>query len=98
MLGLLEAYWDAYDAVELSTYADYSYLTEVWDYHPADRRCLSRQDYTAGKEALIQHMRLIDKLGVAHELCNQPTTTDNFKEKQYEHCQGPPTSAQTAGR
>ena len=68
VLGLLEAYWDAYDAVELSTYADYSYLTEVWDYHQRIADALSRQDYTAGKEALIQHMRLIDKLGVAHEI------------------------------
>jgi len=31
--GLLEAYWDAYEAVELNTYADYRYLTAVWRYH-----------------------------------------------------------------
>jgi DNA-binding FadR family transcriptional regulator len=68
VLGLLEAYWDAYGAVELSTYADYSYLTEVWDYHQRIADALTRADYTAGKEALIQHMRLIDKLGVAHEI------------------------------
>jgi len=68
VLGLLEAYWDAYDAVELSTYADYSYLTEVWDYHQRIADALARGDYAAGKEALMQHMRLIDKLGVAHEI------------------------------
>ena len=68
VLGLLEAYWDAYDAVELSTYADYSYLTEVWEYHQRIADALSREDYAAGKEALMQHMRLIDKLGVAHEI------------------------------
>ena len=69
VLGLLEAYWDAYDAVELSTYADYSYLHGGLGLSPAHRRCLvTPSDYTAGKEALIQHMRLIDKLGVAHEI------------------------------
>ena len=30
VLGILEAYWDAYDAVELNRYADYDYLQQVW--------------------------------------------------------------------
>ena len=38
VLGLLEAYWDGYEAVELNTYADYGYLQEVWSYHAAHRR------------------------------------------------------------
>ena len=33
VVGLLEAYWDGYEAVELNTYTDYGYLQEVWDYH-----------------------------------------------------------------
>ena len=67
VLGLLEAYWDAYEAVELNTYADYSYLTEVWSYHERIADALMAGDYAAGKELLIQHMRLIDRMGVAHE-------------------------------
>lgn len=68
VLGLLEAYWDAYEAVELNTYADYTYLQEVWHYHRRIAEALSANDYAAGKDFLAQHMRLIDKMGVAHEL------------------------------
>jgi DNA-binding FadR family transcriptional regulator len=68
VLGLLEAYWDAYEAVELNTYADYAYLQEVWSYHERIVKALEVGDVATGKELLIQHMRLIDKMGVAHEL------------------------------
>jgi DNA-binding FadR family transcriptional regulator len=74
VLGLLEAYWDAYEAVELNTYADYSYLQEVWSYHAHVVDALETGDYAAGREWLIQHMRLIDRMGVAHEL-SMPIST-----------------------
>jgi DNA-binding FadR family transcriptional regulator len=67
VLGLLEAYWDAYEAIELNTYADYGYLQEVWDYHERIAQAILAGDYAAGKDLLEQHMRLIDKMGVAHE-------------------------------
>jgi DNA-binding FadR family transcriptional regulator len=66
--GLLEAYWDAYEAVELNTYADYGYLQEVWSYHERIVAALAAGEYATGKEMLIQHMRLINQMGVAHEL------------------------------
>ncbi len=65
--GLLEVYWDGYEAVEFNTYADYSYLTEVWDYHQRFVEAICAGDYAAGKKLLIEHMQLIDKLGVSHE-------------------------------
>jgi DNA-binding FadR family transcriptional regulator len=68
VLGLLEAYWDAYEAVELNTYADYSYLQEVWGYHERIAEAIRVGEYGQGKELLVQHMRLLDKMGVAHEL------------------------------
>lgn len=68
VLGLLEAYWDAYEAIELNTYADYGYLQEVWGYHERIADAILAGDYAAGKELLQQHMRLIDRMGVAHEL------------------------------
>jgi DNA-binding FadR family transcriptional regulator len=67
VLGLLEAYWDAYEAVELNTYADYGYLQEVWSYHERIAHAVEAGQYDLGKELLIQHMRLIDKMGVSHE-------------------------------
>jgi DNA-binding FadR family transcriptional regulator len=65
--GLLEAYWDGYEAVEFSTYADYGYLRDVWTYHERIVEALCAGDFPAGKQFLTEHMRLIDKLGVAHE-------------------------------
>ncbi len=67
VLGILEAYWEAYEAVELNTYADYAYLQAVWDYHGriVDALCEGKTD--EGKQLLIQHMNLLDKRGVSLE-------------------------------
>ncbi len=67
VLGLLEAYWDAYEAVELNTYTDYGYLQDVWDFHRRIVEAIRDGQSALGKDLLIQHMRLIDRLGVAHE-------------------------------
>ena len=65
VLGLLEAYWDAYEAVELNTYADLPYLVEVWDYHAriVDAICDGR--YDEGKRLLVEHMELIKSRGIS---------------------------------
>lgn len=68
VLGLLEAYWDAYEAAELNTYADYTYLQEVWSYHERIAKAIEAGDDATGKALLIQHMSLIDRMGVSHEL------------------------------
>jgi DNA-binding FadR family transcriptional regulator len=75
VLGLLEAYWDGYEAVELNTYTDYSYLQEVWDYHSRIAKALVRGDHALGKQLLIAHIALIDRLGITHELPASQTST-----------------------
>ncbi len=57
--GLLEAYWDAYEAVQLNSYAELSYLREVWRYHEriADRICAG--DPEASLAAFIEHTKLL---------------------------------------
>ena len=67
VLGLLEAYWNAYEAVELNTYADYAYLQAVWDYHGRIVDALWAGNTDEGKQLLIQHMNLLDKRGVSLE-------------------------------
>jgi DNA-binding FadR family transcriptional regulator len=67
VLGLLEAYWDAYEAVELNTYADYSYLRLVWDYHDRIVAALEVDDAALGKRLLYEHMQLLTSRGVAME-------------------------------
>ena len=65
--GLLEAYWDAYEAVELNTYADLPYLREVWDYHAHIVDAIIAGDAVLGKKLLIEHMQLLSKRGISIE-------------------------------
>jgi DNA-binding FadR family transcriptional regulator len=57
--GVLEAYWDAYDAVELNRFADYAYLQQVWDYHEKILDAICAGDFDAGKQLFTEHTRLI---------------------------------------
>jgi DNA-binding FadR family transcriptional regulator len=59
VLGLLEAYWDAYDAVELNRYADYDYHQKVWDYHEEILKAICEGDYAAALVAFIEHTKLL---------------------------------------
>ncbi|HEX9680609.1 MAG TPA: FCD domain-containing protein [Anaerolineales bacterium] len=66
--GVLEAYWDAYEAVGLNVYADYEYLTEVWTYHERMVQALLAQDYAAGHAALVQHTALLRERPLAPDM------------------------------
>ena len=58
--GLLEAYWDAYEAVGLNVFTGgLSYLEEVWEYHTQMVQAICDDDYEAGYQALIQHTDLL---------------------------------------
>jgi DNA-binding FadR family transcriptional regulator len=65
--GLLEAYWAAYEAVELNTYADYNYLRCVWSYHDRIVQAIQAGDFGQGKDLLAEHMQLLTSRGVAIE-------------------------------
>lgn len=67
VLGLLEAYWDGYEAVELNTYADYRYLELVWQYHERIVEAICCGDYAQGQVLLIEHMRLLSNRGISME-------------------------------
>lgn len=57
--GLLEAYWDAYEAVELNIYAEYSYLQQVWNYHERILDAICAGDFDAAQKAFIEHTHLL---------------------------------------
>lgn len=57
--GLLEAYWDAYDAVEINRYADYGYLQTVWDYHGRILQAIRDEDFEAARDHFQQHTELL---------------------------------------
>lgn len=59
VIGLLEAYWDAYDAVQLNAYADYDYHQAVWDYHDQIIQHISARDFDAALTAFIEHTKLL---------------------------------------
>ncbi len=58
--GLLEAYWDSYEAVGLNLYAgSMDYLNEVWEYHARMVENICNGNYEAGRRALIEHVDLL---------------------------------------
>ena len=57
--GILEAYWDAYEAVGLNLYAGYDYLDEVWTYHQRMVNGICEGDLEAGYQAMLEHTDLI---------------------------------------
>jgi len=60
VIGLLEAYWDAYEAVGMNVFAGgLSYLEKVWVYHTQMVEAICNHDYEAGYQALIQHTDLL---------------------------------------
>lgn len=57
--GILEAYWEAYEAVGLNLYAGYQYLDEVWSYHQQMVDGICSGDLDSGYQALVEHTDLI---------------------------------------
>ncbi len=58
--GILEAYWEAYEAVGLNVFAGgYEYLEEVWQYHQKMVEAICSSDFEAGYRALVEHTDLL---------------------------------------
>jgi DNA-binding FadR family transcriptional regulator len=58
--GILEAYWDAYEAVGLNVFTGgYEYLQEVWEYHQQMVEAICNGNFEAGHEALVKHTDLL---------------------------------------
>jgi len=62
VIGLLEAYWDAYEAVGLNVYTDFEYLEQVWTYHEQLVEIAIRKDKDRGREILQEHFDLMDRM------------------------------------
>lgn len=58
--GVLEAYWEAYEAVGLNVFAGgYEYLQEVWEYHQRMVESICSGQFESGYEALVRHIDLL---------------------------------------
>lgn len=60
VMGILEAYWDAYESVGLNVFVgDLHYLLQVWDFHHQIVEAICIGDYKSGYEALVAHTDLL---------------------------------------
>jgi DNA-binding FadR family transcriptional regulator len=57
--GILEAYWDAYEASELTRFASYQYWLTVWKYHEKIAEALCNDEYELGRQLLMEHFELL---------------------------------------
>jgi len=57
--GILEAFWEIYDAVGFGLYADLSYLQNVWNYHERIVKAIIAGEFAAGYQVLVEHNTLI---------------------------------------
>lgn len=57
--GLLVAYWDAYEASEMTRFVRYRYWVDVWTYHEQIVAALCADDFDRGRELLIEHFQLL---------------------------------------
>ncbi len=57
--GILEAYWEAYEAIDLNIFTDYTYLTQVWEFHTKIIESIARGEYDAAHQLLMEHTELI---------------------------------------
>ena len=46
--GMLAAYWDAYEASELTRFSPYDYWLEVWEYHEKIVEAIVQDDFASG--------------------------------------------------
>lgn len=60
--GMLAAYWDAYEASELTRFSPYEYWLEVWEYHEKIVEAIMNDDAAAGLALLKTHFGLLPEL------------------------------------
>lgn len=59
VIGIEEAYWSAYEAIELNHYVDYQYLTTVWNHHERMVDLIEHKEFEQSKQVFIEHTKLL---------------------------------------
>ncbi len=65
VLGILEAYWDAYEEIGFSQYTGLEYLKRVWEYHRLIVNAIIEGNGDKGYQLFLEHMDLLS--GIAGE-------------------------------
>ncbi|MBK7915881.1 MAG: FadR family transcriptional regulator [Chloroflexi bacterium] len=63
--GLLSAYWDAYEASELTRFVNYQYGVDVWTFHEQIVDALDANDFDQGLILLTNHFSLLPTIPAA---------------------------------
>ena len=72
--GVLEAYWDVYEAFGLNMYADLDYLRRVWGYHERMVDAIEAGDIEASRRLLVEHMNLLSDRKLTQNPVQPPDT------------------------
>jgi DNA-binding FadR family transcriptional regulator len=59
--GIMEAFWDAYEAFGFNLYFELDYHRSVWDYHEQIIKAIEAKDIDRSRRLLIEHMNLIQR-------------------------------------
>jgi DNA-binding FadR family transcriptional regulator len=78
--GVLEAYWDVYEAFGLNMYADLDYLQRMWGYHERMVDAIEAGDIEASRRMLVEHMNLLGD----REPSQAPTQTPDMQRFLFE--------------
>jgi DNA-binding FadR family transcriptional regulator len=76
VMGILEAYWEAYEAVELHRYADYDYLQRVWDYHARIYDAIAAGEFDRARTLFVEHTQLIQSQPRMQSLTRPPVSEE----------------------
>jgi DNA-binding GntR family transcriptional regulator len=83
VLGLLEAFWDAYEAFGLNLYRALDYHQTVWDYHRRMVDAIEAGEFEFGRQLLIEHMNLI-RYRSQHTIHPPSSRTEGVNDIQFE--------------
>jgi DNA-binding FadR family transcriptional regulator len=59
--GILEAFWEFYEAVGFAVYTDSEYLRTVWEYHYKIVESIAQGDYSSSFQFMIDHTNLLQQ-------------------------------------
>jgi DNA-binding FadR family transcriptional regulator len=57
--GLLNSYWEAYEAYQLTRFTQYTYWVAAWNYHEQIVEALAEGEIARSKQLLVEHFALL---------------------------------------
>lgn len=72
--GILEAFWEVYEAFGLNLYFELDYHRNVWAYHARIVDAIEAGDIEASRRLLVDHMNLLQSRDKPESALRQPAT------------------------